>query len=350
MNQMQQFIKQLKPARHRKKQDPYQPVACWSEQDRLHDTIANAFVIILRTRGCSWMFQSGCTMCGYFNDSMLSPVTADQLINQYQKAMTQYDGEEIVKIFTSGSFLDVKEVPETVQEYILSDLDTKIQKIAVESRPEYVTKKTMTYLKKIVTNTEIDIGIGLETSQDNIRNLAINKGFTFKDYLNAVTMIHNHNFSVKTYMLIKPPFLTEKETIKDAKTTIDHVLHHASDHDILSFNPTSVQKNTLIEYLWRRHQYRPPWLWSIIEILTYAAKQTHNIRIQCDITGGGKKRGAHNCLDCDNDVLKAIKEFSLHQKTHVFQNVSCSCQNLWKDQLDLESISFGSLPDVMNPW
>lgn len=347
MKSLQTFVKQLKPSCHRKRPDPNQPVHFWSEKDRFHDTIVDAFVLILRTRGCSWMFHSGCTMCGYFNDSMLSPVTADQLINQYNQAMNQYKGEPIVKIFTSGSFLDLNEVPKKAQEYILSDLTTKTQKIAVETRPEYVNQETLDLFNTTIKNTEIDIGIGLETSQDFIRNHAINKGFSFKDYLTAVNRIHDNDYAVKTYILIKPPFLTEKETITDAKHTIDKVLTYANDSDILSFNPTSVQKNTLVEYLWRRNQYRPPWLWSIIDILTYASNKSTKIRLQCDITGGGKKRGAHNCFQCDQKILSKIKDFSLHQNPTVFQNISCDCKNLWQDQLNLEPLTFGSIPDVM---
>lgn len=349
MNPMQAFLRQLKPRYHRKKPDPNQPVHFWSEPDCYHDDIVNAFVIILRTRGCSWMFQSGCTMCGYFNDSMLTNVTSEQLINQYKHAMKQYKNEAIIKIFTSGSFLDTKEIPKNVQNYICSDLNKKAKKIAVESRPQFVKKHTIDRFKKNLTETELDIGIGLETSQDFIRNHAINKGFTYNEYLNAVHCIHENGFSVKTYILIKPPFLTEKETIKDVKKTIDKVLIHATNKDILSFNPTSVQKNTLVEYLWRRNQYRPPWLWSIINILEYGAHKTKKIRLQCDITGGGKKRGAHNCFTCDQNVLHAIKDFSLHQNPDVFQNINCYCQQLWHDQLNLEQSTFGSIPDVMNP-
>ena len=347
MNPLQQFIKELKPHKHRKIPDPNKPVHVWSEKDRFHDDIVDAFVLILRTQGCSWMFQSGCSMCGYFNDSMLSKVSADQLINQYEQAIKHYHDEPIVKIFTSGSFLDQREIPEQVQKHILSDLQSKTQKIAIESRPEFVTKESMNRLQDVMTNTEFDIGIGLETSQDFIRNHTINKGFSFNDYLNAVNLIHQNDFAVKTYILIKPPFLTEKEAVMDGKQTIDTVLTHTKKDDILSFNPTSVQKNTLVEYLWRRKQYRPPWLWSIIDILTYAENQNKDIRLQCDITGGGKKRGAHNCPKCDHTVLNAIKEFSLHQDPIVFQSLSCSCQSLYSDQLSLEPLSFGSLPDVM---
>lgn len=349
MNSMQTFLKQLKPTRHRRTPDPNKPVVAWSEKDRFHDEITDAFVIILRTRGCSWMFHSGCTMCGYFNDSMLSPVTTDQLISQYQTAMQKYQDEPIVKIFTSGSFLDKNEVPLNVQQHIFSDLDSKTKKIAVESRPEYVTESSMKIANQHLNDSELDIGIGLETSQDHIRNITINKGFTFQEYTNSVDIIHQHDYSVKTYILIKPPFLTEQEAIMDTKQTIDDVLSLATKSDILSFNPTSIQKNTLVEYLWRRKQYRPAWLWSIIDILSYASDQTKTIRLQCDITGGGKKRGAHNCPHCDYSVLEAIKDFSLTQDSELFQDLDCTCKEEWKDQLALEPIGFGSLPDVMNP-
>lgn len=348
MNELQSFIKTLKPSRHRKTPNANVPVSCWSEKDRMHDEIVDAFVIILRTRGCSWMFHSGCSMCGYFNDSMLNEVTEDQLINQYQQAMTRYQNEPIVKIFTSGSFLDSHEVPKKVQNFILSDLKNKTKKIAIESRPSYANEESLTFIQSVLGNMEFDIGIGLETSQDFIRNTSINKGFDLKDYLKAVSIIHSFNFHVKNYVLVKPPFLTEPDAIKDVKNTIDTVLLHAKDLDIISFNPTSVQKNTLVEYLWRRNQYRPPWLWSIIEILQYASDQTDSIRLQCDITGGGKKRGAHNCFTCDQIVLSTIQSFSLHQDKQILESVHCKCKDIWNDQLILEPLTFGSIPDVMN--
>ena len=349
MNQMQTFLKELKPSTHRRKPDPAQPVHFWSEQDRMHDKTVDAFVIILRTVGCSWMFQSGCTMCGYFNDSMLSKVTSEQIISQYKQAMKHYNKEAIVKIFTSGSFIDDAEVPTKAQEFILQDLNNHTQKIAIESRPHYITASKMQQLKKILTNNHLDIGIGLETSNDLIRSIAINKGFTFESYRNAVHTVHDHDFSVKTYVLIKPPFLSEKEAIKDTKQTIDTILPYTKKSDIISFNPTTVQKNTLVEYLWRRHQYRPPWLWSIIDILNYATDQSTKIRFQCDITGGGKKRGAHNCSKCNSSILTAIKTFSTQQNPEVLKTSDCSCKHLWQDQLRLEATSFGSLQDGMNP-
>ena len=67
--------------------------------------------------------------------------------------------------------------------------------------------------------------------------------------------------------------------------------------------------------------------------------------VKCDVVGGGSTRGPHNCGVCDTKVLHAIEEFSLTQKKEVFNGLSCSCQEQWRDQLDLESLSFGSLVD-----
>ena len=70
MNELAKLCKTLKKDFTPKIQDSTRPVRCWSEKDVFKGEIVDAFVIIFRTRGCSWALKSGCSMCGYFNDSM----------------------------------------------------------------------------------------------------------------------------------------------------------------------------------------------------------------------------------------------------------------------------------------
>lgn len=56
-------------------------------------------------------------------------------------------------------------------------------------------------------------------------------------------------------------------------------------------------------------------------------------------------RGAHNCGVCDQKFLEAIRDFSLSQNSNVFDGLSCDCQEKWRDQLDLETLSVGSFVD-----
>jgi len=322
-------------------QNARQPVRTWSEKDVLDGTVVDAFVVILRTRGCSWALSSGCTMCGYFNDSMFASLSEEDLFAQFTVALQNYKNEKIVKLFTSGSFLDPSEVPVPVQHHILSILNSTAEKISVESRPEYITEKNIGTIQEKVPLKRFEVGIGLETSNDRVREHAINKGFTFQDYKKAAALLRKYKVGVKTYVLLKPPFLTEKESLTDCIKTAKDT---APFTDLLSLNPTNVQHHTVVEYLWKRNQYRPPWLWSVVEVLRQSTRLTDAF-VKCDVVGGGGSRAAHNCGVCDRKFLHAIQEFSLSQDTEVFSDLSCGCQEHWRDQLDLESLSFGSLVD-----
>ena len=322
---------------------PYQ-VKTWSEKDVLDKDIVDAFVLILQTRGCSWMQQSGCSMCGYFTDSALKEVSDEALLTQIENAVEKYSDQPIIKIFNSGSFLDESEISKQAQIQIIKRLSKlSAKKIAVESRPQYITKEPLIQIKKNLSPQRFEIGIGLESSNDFIRTHAINKGFSFATYKKATKMVHDQNMSVKTYVLIKPPFLTEQEAIDDSI----HTIHDIADFtDVISLNPTNVQRYTVVEYLWKRQHYRPPWLWSVKEILTQGITQYPHLRFQCDIVGGGKPRGAHNCPNCDKQLLEQIHRVSLSQSLNDFYEIDCSCKRLWEDQLNLEHLSFGSLVDA----
>jgi archaeosine synthase beta-subunit len=339
MNNIAELCKNLKKNYKPQTKDFTKPVSTWSEKDILDKEITDAFVIIFKTKGCSWALESGCSMCGYFNDSALTDISEEELISQFENAMSKYKDQRFVKIFTSGSFLDDKEIPENVQKRILEKLYETADKVSVESRPEYITSKKIQKIKDIYKNKTFEIGIGLETADDMTRKQIINKGFTFQDYKKAADTMKKNNIKIKTYVLIKPPYLTEKQAMENAITTVEKIKNIT---DIISFNPVNIQRNTVVNYLWGRKMYRPPWLFSIVEILKKSKEITKNIRIKCDIVGGGNIRGAHNCRECDTQFLKAISDFSLKQDITVFEKLDCSCRDKWLDQIDIENLGFGS--------
>ncbi|HEC89713.1 MAG TPA: TIGR01210 family radical SAM protein, partial [Thermoplasmatales archaeon] len=184
------------------------PIRFWSEKDNLDGNIVDTYVIILYTRGCSWAYKSGCSMCGYFNDSAWRDIPNEMLIKQFKNALQNYNGEKILKIFTSGSFLDEIEIPRVVRDTILNMIPDEVDRIIVESRPEYIIEETLIDIQEHIDDKDFEIGIGLETSDDIIRNKIITKGFTVKDYRDAIDIIKRFGFRSKTYILIKPPSLT----------------------------------------------------------------------------------------------------------------------------------------------
>jgi radical SAM enzyme (TIGR01210 family) len=343
MNELAQFCRDLKEDFTPKSKDTKKPVSYWSEKDFLNDKIVDTFVIILRTKGCFWALKSGCSMCGYFNDSMWDNVSDDDLLAQFNTAMRNYSGQSFVKFFTSGSFLDDNEIRPKARKQILGKLAETTDKVSVESRPEFITDRKLSDIKELFESKTFEVGLGLETANDFIRKYSLNKGFIFEDYKKAAKKLKKYNIKVKTYVLVKPPFLTEKESINDAINTFDKIKKVT---DTVSFNPTNVQRNTVVEYLWNRRQYRPAWLFSVVEIIKKSKKISEKVRIKCDIVGGGSIRGAHNCKFCDRKFLDAISEFSLSQNLSVFNNLNCNCMEKWLDQLDIEDLGFGSIVNM----
>ena len=315
----------------------------WSEEDYLENAgRVRAKVIIMPTKACSWAWKSGCAMCGYSYE--YSEKSDAELLNEFKEELKS--GENIeshdyayLKIFNSGSFLDDREVSEKLRSAIIKEVNKlAIKRLQIESRPEFVNEnKIKKILKELRSDIELEIGIGLETSNDFIRKL-INKGFSFADFKRACEICREHGIIVKAYLLFKPPFLREIEAIEDCiNSALDAEKAGARR---ISVNPMNIQKATLVEKLWEKSEYTLPWLWSIAYALKEIKKKSR-ATIICMPTAAGKKRGAHNkCYEknnCNDKLIKAIKEFSLTQDllhlNKIFAEEKCSCYDEWQDFL-----------------
>jgi radical SAM enzyme (TIGR01210 family) len=322
----------------RKRIDPEEPVSVWSEKDMVDGKIADALVVILRSRGCYWARQSGCLMCGYNNDCT-DGVTADNLITQFGKAREKHAGQDYIKIYTSGSFLDPREVEPTARDRILEMAGARASKLLVESRPEFVNPEALKSASAFVKHLEI--AIGLETADDALRARSVNKGFLFRDFERACKAASESEATIRTYLLLKPPYISESQAISDV---VESARKAGPLSQTISINPVNVQRGTRVEELWKKGSYRPPWLWSLAEAMRKAGEVT-DARIVSAPSGGGSRRGVHNCGKCDDAILKAIETFSLGGGIAALKLPKCSCQDRWLDYLEVEPF-MGSAGDI----
>ena len=325
----------------KKEYSPDKPVAAWTSTDRLPDGVIPSLTMILRTYGC-YRSRGGkdCTMCGFARDSATVPPSSDELIAQFRNALSRRpDGKFMVKIFTSGSFLDVSEVPPEVRSVILEELDSDpdVSKVLIETRPEFVTHKTIAACKDRIRK-DFEIAIGVETSSDEIRDVCINKGFLFEDFIRASEIAHRNDATVKAYLLLKPPFLSEGAAIRDMVRSVRDVSGYS---EAVSINLCNVQRGTFVSKLQRRGEYRPPWLWSAIAVLRDAKRENPDLIITSDPVGAGSRYGPHNCGRCDRDAASAINRFSLSQDISDLE-IACDCVHLWHEAVELEDVSYGA--------
>ncbi len=306
--------------------------ACWKEDDILDGDVVKAGVIVLPTRGCSWGRASGCTMCGYVYDA--GALGDEELVRTFKSALASLGDVPYLKVFNSGSFFDRNEVSKGLMTIIKESVnEAGVSLLQVESRPDFLSREA---LESLTSGLEagLEVGIGLETSSDIIRENCINKGFTFDDYKTAVKLCSSTAVSVKTYLLLKPPFILEREAIADmVKSTVNAARAGTSK---VSINPVNVQRGTLVERLWKSGDYRPPWLWSLVEVLKETSRKNIGIPVISHPTGGGRKRGVHNCGKCDTLLLEAIRDFSLKGDETIFEPLDCGCKQHWEDYIYLE--------------
>jgi radical SAM enzyme (TIGR01210 family) len=210
--------------------------------------------------------------------------------------------------------------------------------VVLESRPEYVTDDVLSEINTSLGDKQVELGIGFESSSDLIRSICINKGFNTQDFEDVVQRASKFNIGIRAYVLLKPPFLTERDALLDSIQTIKDL--DEIGVSTISINPVNVQKNTLVERLWQRRQYRPPWLWTIVDVLKQvrSAIKSKTI-ILCDPVAAGKKRGTHNCGNCDESIVSAIREFSLNQDVEIFTSLTCDCFEQWRHVLIHEDSS-----------
>lgn len=329
----------------RQSRDVSKPAAAWLAPTRMSNQTGIALSIVLRTIGCSHARKEsgGCTMCSYLLDGTNQPVTSEQLVNQFQHGYAKLSNETApisVKLYTSGSLFDPDEVPFEARREIFGIIarDTRVHEVVLESRPEYITDESISETRRELGDRQVEIGIGLESSNDDIRIICVNKGFAKSEFQKALLTAQVHDIGIRAYILVKPPFLTERDAIIDASKSIIDAAEMGVN--TISLNPVNVQKYTLVEKLWRRGDYRPPWLWSVVEILKRSRQEIKkSINIICDPVGGGKRRGAHNCRACDENVIQAIREFSLTQNVDVLGNLTCDCFATWMHVLEHEDFS-----------
>jgi radical SAM enzyme (TIGR01210 family) len=313
-------------------------IRCWSEDDVLDGTPCKSLVIILKTRGCTWALAGGCTMCGYANESAWAKVSDDQLVIQFEKAYSKYDGEEIVKIYTSGSFIDPKEIPPAAQDRIISIVGKTPQKVAFESLPGFCDDESFSRLAPLVN--KLEVGIGVESSNDRVLRDSINKGHPFSALPEAAKACAKHNVSVKAYLMCKPPFLKESDALADSTQTIIDAAPHSN---IVSLNPTNIQGRTVVDAIHRRGSYRAPWLWTLVESMS---RGDEVIRadgfagiLKSDVIAAGQTRGAHNCGNCDERVVGYLKKYKETQDRKWLEdcvkNVECKCRAEWALTLEL---------------
>lgn len=333
----------------------------WFENETI-----DRIMVVLRSTGCShYKLKQGCSMCAHYDGTTWSPVSADDYIAQWKSVVDgsaienevdfDINNYPVLCLYNLGSFLNPDEVPIESMKEIFASINSLhgIEKTIIESRAEYVTPDILENIRS-VNNGLIEVGIGLESTNYEIRELCHHKNMPNLDvFLKAIEILHQYDFRALAYVNQKPPFLTEKEAIDDAIET--SVFAFNNGVDAVSIEPTSLQAHSLTDYLYRIGLYRVPWLWSVIEVVrSINEKVGSNLDLRLggyfdeDVLSGsqgvapGIERNelfpyttSGNCVKCNGRIIDAIKEYNkTYDPNILYTEKPCeSCFPIWKSTI-----------------
>ncbi len=288
----------------------------------------------IRTNGCSWAKEKngGCIHCAIHNSEICSN-DYSILVDRFENDFKKYNFSEInaLTVFTPGSFFDEKELPITYRDRILKIISNNknIKEVLFESLPKFITEEKAIYLKKLFPNTNIIIGIGLDDANDYRRKKIINKNFKYKEYANTCSILKKHLIYNLTYILVKPPFVTEQESIFNAIDSAKKAFNDGAN--IVSLEIMNVQKGTKVFELYKINKFKPPWLWSVVEII----KEVNSF--------GVVKIGlfnypypfisSQNCRLCSQKIIDSFQLFNITNNIADICKTNCVCRTKWEKEM-----------------
>ena len=292
-------------------------------------------IFIFRAIGCAYARrrEGGCTMCGF--QTMTTggvPVAAGDLIAQFETVFADpkaLEGVAEVDLYNSGSFLSDPEIAPEVRAHVLGRLGkTAVRRVLIESRPEFIRSENLAAARASLGEKELEVGIGLESADDRVREVLVRKGFGRADFERAVGLLAGAKARLLVYLIVKPQGLSEAEAVEDAVASARYVFGVAARHGVparAALQPVFVAPGTALEQEFLAGRYRPPSLWSVVEVVR-RAHPFGELLVGLSDEGLEPHMVPSGCEKCTGALRAALAAYNRSRDLAVFAGLDCACR------------------------
>ncbi len=296
-------------------------------------------MVILTAPGCAYARTAGgCTNCGFpqtFGTG--KPVSAEDYLAQVRAALARIpagiEAPVEVDLYNSGSYFNPEEIPETAQGAMLAMAAARpeVTSLLVESRPEYVSAAKLERARDACGGKSLEVGIGLESANPEILSRRIHKGYGWEQFAGAARLLAGAGVRLLVYVLLKPIGTGEREAIEDSVETARKLF--ALGHELkcptrVALEPCFVVPQTPLYHAFEQGRYRPPWLWSVAEVVTRLAP-LGRVLVGLSDEGTNPLQAPHNCEHCTGRFRHALAVFNQTRDAERLRALSCECHKLW---------------------
>lgn len=256
-------------------------------------------------------------------------ITQEDYFEMIDHAFTDADGVEKVVCFNGGSFLTDREIPREVRQHLYAKVadHPTAKALMVESRPEFVRADMLNEAEAYLQGKELTIAIGLESTNDRIRNGPLAKFIGRKSFETALSLLQERGHRVFTYVFVGAPTLTQIEAYQDAANSVRDL--HAMGVDEIALSCAFVPPGGQLEQWYREGTFRPPQLWTIAQLLSQAKAQDWPVSLGGFDDFPPPIARPQNCGKCDDAVHAQFDQFRMNNQFDMAKLPQCGCYTSW---------------------
>jgi len=304
-----QWIRNHRGAKNRI--DPYRPYHFLIEKERTLDgSIENVITIFLSNKECRF----NCLMCDLWKNTIDTPVPAGAIPQQIEWALEQLPQAKQIKLYNSSNFFDPAAIPTTDYSRIAELLES-FDTVIVENHPLLTGERCLQFAGML--HPRLQVAMGLETVHPEVLQ-RLNKKMKPEDFQRSVMFLKGHGIGVRTFILLKPPFLSEKEGLHWAKESLIYAFDSGTDCCIVI--PTRAG-NGAMDQLQVEGQFSPPELISVERIQEYGL----NLKRGTVFADTWDLEKFSRCELCFEKRKERMERMNLTQR--IVPGIPCSCHS-----------------------
>lgn len=193
--------------------DPWRPYA-WHVEPEVTAAghLEDVATIFLTNRACPFR----CLMCDLWRYTTDETVPVGAIPAQIDHALARLPAARHVKLYNAGNFFDRKAIP-PADHAAIADRVRAFSTVIVENHPRLCGEACLRFRDRL--DGRLEVAMGLETVHPDVLE-RLNKRMTLDDFARAVGFLRGHDIDVRTFVLLRPPFLDEEEGVEWALRSI----------------------------------------------------------------------------------------------------------------------------------
>jgi len=265
--------------------------------------------IFLTNRECSFK----CVMCDLWRHTLDEKTPVGAIPKQIGYALERLPPADEIKLYNNGNFFDRKAIPRADFPAI-SKLVSGYSNVILENHPKLCNHSILPF-QEMLSGT-MEIAMGLETIHPEVLP-KLNKQVTMENFARAARFLHDHSINSRAFILLNPPFLTNREEniewcLKSVEFAFSLGIHTCS------IIPTRAG-NGVMDKLQNEGEFVPPSLSAFEEVIDRAISMGTG-RVFADIWD---LKPFSKCDDCFEDRRRRLNTMNLEQK--VLPRIKCNC-------------------------